>query len=217
MVISIASTKGGVGKSTLAINLAVALTELGKPVFMIDADRQGTLSAWEAARDAASLSPIRIVSASGETLAELASEKSQNGSIVIIDTAGADTKGTRYAVGVADAILTASTPTPADLWEIGRLENMIRDIAKRLGQRPSPWFLAINRAHPSTKDFSFVTDYLSESSIYPTAIFKTVIRQRSAYSDAIGWGKGATEFGDMKAQKEVFALAEELLTLLDNG
>ena len=49
-VITLASQKGGTGKSTLCIGLAVAAIEDGERVLMLETDRQGTISNWAARR-----------------------------------------------------------------------------------------------------------------------------------------------------------------------
>lgn len=213
MILTVASTKGGVGKSTLCVNLGLCLIEMGHPVFFLDADRQGTLSAWADVRLAAGHPPVRIATASGPSLMEIAGDKSKAGDFVIIDTAGADTAGTRAAMAAADAILTASSPSPADLWELSRLEKMIDELGRRKGA-PLPWYLLINRAHPSARDFGYVADYLKDASIYPNAVLSATVRQRSAYVDSVGGGLSVGEMQDEKAKQEMKDVCTELLTLL---
>lgn len=213
MIVTIASTKGGVGKSTLVANLAVGLAELGKSVFLIDGDTQGTLSSWAQIRVNEGLPEIANISASNSTLAKMAVERSKAGEVVLIDTIGAKNKEIEQPLLCADVVLTISAPTPADLWELDRLENVVKRYGNQRGKK-LPWYLILNRVHPSTKDLQFVEKYLVESDIYPTGIFENVIRQRTAYSDSLGQGRGATETADTKAGAEVLELTKELLTIL---
>ena len=58
MIIGIINLKGGVGKTTIAVNIAAVLTELGRRVLVVDADPQGSSLAWSAARQRDPLFPV---------------------------------------------------------------------------------------------------------------------------------------------------------------
>ena len=57
MIVTIGNTKGGVGKTTLAVQIAIARAQAGRDVWLIDGDRQGTAAAAIAARNEAERLP----------------------------------------------------------------------------------------------------------------------------------------------------------------
>ena len=59
MIITVGNTKGGVGKTTLAVNLAIARALTGRDVWLIDGDRQGTAQAAISIRAEAGHTPGR--------------------------------------------------------------------------------------------------------------------------------------------------------------
>jgi chromosome partitioning protein len=215
MVITVASTKGGVGKSTLLANLAISFLSIGKDVFVIDADKQGTLVMFNEIREqfAPEKTQLKVASANGKALEAIADSQSKNGSIVLIDSAGVDNVSTRSALAIADIILTASAPTPADLWALGRLSKLIDKLGEVKGI-PVDWFLILNKVHPNAKDLDFVAEYLENASIYPNKVLDTIVRNRSAYADSFAYGLGVVEYTDKKASEEIENLSKEILKLL---
>ena len=218
MIITVASTKGGVGKSTLVVNLAISFSEMGKKVFVIDSDKQGTaLTFGEIRSDFASDKPaFKVASAQGEALQQIAESQSEKGGIVLIDSAGVDDKGTRTALAISDYILTASAPTPADLWALSRLQKLIDKLGQAKGS-PVKWMLALNKVHPNTKDLDFVSEYLDNAEIYPTTLLNTIIRNRASFADSFSYGIGVSEYSDEKAKKEIEELSKEILNRINHG
>ncbi len=140
-VISCISPKGGCGKTTIAVNLAGALAELGKTVIMVDLDPQESATRWAAnAPERSDISgfslrkdvyPVKVSGTSARALqlrreAEyfLSQAKSD---IVIIDTAP-EMKGDAIEVAkLSDLVLIPTTPSPLDLWITADAVNIARD------------------------------------------------------------------------------------------
>ena len=134
-VITIASTKGGVGKSTLAVNLSAQFAKQGHDVALLDADPQGSAFKWNTVRQAVidegvKLSPIFVASVQGQTLLDLSKEKADQGYYVFIDSAGVDNQSTRSALVRSDYVLMVAAPSTLDLWELGTLLKAIDGLGK---------------------------------------------------------------------------------------
>ena len=134
-VITIASTKGGVGKSTLAVNLSAQFAVQGHDVALLDADPQGSAFKWNTVRQAVidegvKLSPIFVASVQGQTLLDLSKEKADQGYYVFIDSAGVDNQSTRSALVRSDYVLMVAAPSTLDLWELGTLLKAIDGLGK---------------------------------------------------------------------------------------
>ena len=62
MVLALVNRKGGVGKTTLAVNIAACLARQGQAVLLVDADPQGSATAWASVRDADVEPPFQVIS-----------------------------------------------------------------------------------------------------------------------------------------------------------
>lgn len=125
-VIVVASQKGGAGKTTLAINLAVAAEAAGMgPVVVVDTDPQGTLTRWWKAREA-SAPALGQVAMTPRLPAYLSHMAAQGFNLCVIDTPPALGDTIARMIGVADLIVLPVRPSPADLWAIGGTIDLCR-------------------------------------------------------------------------------------------
>jgi chromosome partitioning protein len=142
-VLVIANQKGGVGKSTLAANFAVAAEAAGKgPAVLIDTDPQGTLSAWWNAREAETpdFSPTTI-----EELPQKLRELEGAGfAIAIIDTPPAITEAIRAVLEKAHLVVIPVRPSPHDLRAVGSTVDLVQREGK-------PFVFALTQAKPNTR------------------------------------------------------------------
>lgn len=224
-VICIASTKGGVGKSTLLVNLAVALTYHQQSLFVLDADRQGSSSKWGNVRDflieeGEAIPEISIANASGAALVELAQSQREKGKIVLVDTAGVDSKTTRQIILESDLVLTLSAPSPLDLWEIDNLLQVCRGAAKAR-KKELPVGLVFNRVSTHSKVTSLKDgkEFLIENLIFPDFIFENCLKDRIVYQHSMREGKGVSEYQpkDTQATQEILNVYTEIIQLLNNN
>ena len=113
-VVSFVTQKGGSGKSTTAASVAVAAFEQGRRVFILELDRQGTLSDWSESRQAETGPDFERIDASAldKAISTLAGAGYE---IVVIDTPGIDSPAANAAMRIADLCLVPCRPTATDL------------------------------------------------------------------------------------------------------
>lgn len=214
MILLIGNHKGGVGKSTLTVNLATTFQQQGKNVTIVEADPSiRTASRWADDRDElghGSIMTLRKEGRLGATLSEL----NDSYDVVLVDTAGKDSKELRSAMVVADLMLIPARPAQADLDATVDLVQMI-DEAQDMNPSLIP-LIVISQAstHSMSSDAQEAKGYLEQAA--PSAnLVDVVIHHRKAYQVALAAGKAVTEGADSKAKAEIQLLAQEILNLTE--
>jgi chromosome partitioning protein len=118
MILAIGNVKGGVGKTTLAINLAIALAAAKREVLLIDGDEQGTALAFTNLRTTATNGQpgYTAVALHGPNIRTQVRQLASKYSDVVIDVGGRDTGSLRAALLVAEIVLIPVKPRSFDLW-----------------------------------------------------------------------------------------------------
>lgn len=187
--------KGGAGKTTIAVHLAVAAQQDGEAVALVDTDPQGTASSWIKSRTAknptsASAPPVQV-----HAILEVARQSGI--SLVVVDTAPHADVGATRAVEEADLILMPCRPTAFDLTGIGGAVRIARVTDRRSA-------FVLNACVPRAYELAQTREHL-EGYNYPVA--PQTIGQRHAYARATASGQAVTEFDPAgKAAEEIRAL-----------
>lgn len=214
-IILIASQKGGVGKSTTAVNIAAVLANQGNDVLLVDSDRQASVSEWWAERklnhpDNPKIACIQKYGELDDTLTDL----SNRYQYVIVDVTGRDSEEMRSAMVVADILLT---PVKASQVDINTLPNMSRIVkSSRLVNKSlkAYAFLSIAPSNPKINEIDQAKHTILE---FPELILlNTVVFDRKIYRDCMADGLSVTELNgradsEVAARKETTALVEEIL------
>jgi len=208
MIIVIGSQKGGVGKSTIAINIAGYLCNKGNDIVLVDADIQKTASRWVNDRQKTNFKKINCVQKYGDiknTLIDLNSRYEY----VIVDVAGKDSKELRTAMLTAQILIVPFRPSQMDLDTIGYLNSVI-ETAKLFNKKLNVYaLLNLSPSNPRITEAIEAQDYLSE---YPHfKLLKTIVRERKIYRDVVPQGKSVCDGKYTKAQEEINDLCEEVL------
>lgn len=199
MVLVVANTKGGVGKTTLAVNLAVAQTRAGRDVLLIDGDEQGTAMAFTELR-AAQLGQAgyTAVALQGAALRTQVRQLAPRYGDIIIDVGGRDTGSLRAALTVANVVLIPVQPRSYDVWAIDQMVVLVNEARELQDLRA---ITVLNAADPQGKDNDEAAAALGQIQGFehcPVAIVR-----RKAFPNAGSFGRSVLEYDDPKASDEL--------------
>ena len=129
MIISFANQKGGVGKTTLSVNLAfeAAFRNLDMRVLLIDADPQASILEWSDNRQGKLPSNLSIMGMAKKTLNRDIKNVADDYQLVIIDAPPRSTDITRSAILASDVVIVPCTPSEYDLYASANTIEMIRE------------------------------------------------------------------------------------------
>ena len=208
--------KGGIGKSTLAANLAVLASRAGKEVLLIDADPQETTATWAAARSeqTGSLAPVTTVSIVGKQIRDELRRLSEKYAVVIIDAGARDTSTQRAALSGANLVLLPFPPRGPDLWTLDAVAQTVSDIRTiNEGLRAVAF---VNRADPIGNDNAEAEAAFAEhSEVIEAAPVRVGNRKGIATSHLMGLAACEAQRPDAKAIAELDALYRYALDTVD--
>ncbi|WP_308915328.1 ParA family partition ATPase [Jannaschia sp. LMIT008] len=207
-VVTMAQQKGGSGKTTVTIHLAVELARRGLRVAVLDLDPQGSLGRWfmiRLDRHPSATGDIGFGTASAWGVTYEVSKNARTHDVILIDTPPKIDGDLRPALKVADLVVVPVSASEVDLWAT----EGVLELAAREKRRP---LAVLNRARAGTRLTDKIRAAITELDADPA---ETVLAQRVAYAEAIGAGQGICEYPGAKAgAAEVAALADEVLDRL---
>lgn len=194
-VITILSQKGGAGKTTLALHLAVAAVQDGWQAAVIDLDPQASAASWGDSREAETPA---IVSAQPSRLAQIITAAQNAGAtFVIIDTAPHSENSALAAARAADLILIPCRPAILDLRAIGSTI----DLAKLAGK---PAIVVLNNVPPRG---SLADEAIQAVTGYGVEVAPIHLGYRAAFQHSLTAGLTVQEYEpNGKAAEEVTQL-----------
>src|SRR3954447_8979122 len=206
MILILAQTKGGVGKSTIAVNLAVERARAGRDVLLVDADEQATATDFTALRTEKLGSPgYTAVALSGAVVRTQVLQMRGKFGDIVIDAGGRDTAGLRAALTIADVALVPFQPRSFDLWTLEKVATLIAE-AEPFRDNPLRALAILNFADPAGGDNADAAQTLTGSPVL--GYLNTPIGRRKAFPNAAAEGRGVRELKphDPKASAEIAAL-----------
>jgi len=206
-IVGVTNTKGGSGKSTVAIHLAHAAQEDGKDVCVVDADSQGTVKDWANARSNDRQTP-RVIYDDDPLSLRGTIERLQS-DLVIVDSPGGLSEMTGEVLGISDLALVPLTPSVLDLWGMSEFEEVLKDQVRR-GLKVA---LVTTKYNHASKLGEQMADHIEGEYPYYHH-FKGGLCSRVVYKRQMARGQTVLEGGDKKAKNEVRVLYDAMTDLL---
>jgi len=211
-IIAVAGHKGGIGKSTIAGNLAAELTEMGWRVVAIDADPQHSLAAWAAQGDGVLSGTVeKVKGGDADALRAKVRSLDKTAELIVIDTPPGMPETTFQAALVADLMLLPCGASPLDLFALkDALSLALRARAQRRSKKPRIRFVP-SRVPANTNLGRGLTESLEKmgKKVLPP------IGQRIAVAEAVASGLTIMEYAPHSpARAEFSALARAVDKIL---
>lgn len=210
MISIIGCNKGGAGKTTTAINIAVGLAMQGHDVVLVDADAQRSASRWYAERENAGHLPIITLIEKRDNIAQTLKSLDSKYTHVIVDVAGRNSRELITGASVANFIIAPHQCSQLDLDTLSELNEQvtrIRDLNPDLKAYVYHSMASTNHVVKDTERREFC-EYVEE--FLELSLLKSVSFYRKVYKDVISEGRSVLEVDNLSAKGEVTNLIKEV-------
>lgn len=208
--IAVATRKGGTGKTTLAVHLALAAHLRGLKVVLADADPQR--SASEVLRGRVGAGPRHFDTSVLDLETIQARAAASAADLLVIDTPGGPGPILREALPIADLVLLVSRPTFLDIAAAVRTQAEARAMGVQT-------VIVLNQAPPmrSGAETTAVDSVLEALRTNKLAVSPAIVRSRTAFQTSMAAGRSVEELGASPAAADVAALWDDVRAMLDEA
>jgi chromosome partitioning protein len=210
VILAVGNIKGGVGKTMLAVNIAVALMQHGRDVLLIDGDEQASAATFARVRaDQPSLkNNFTTIQLHGAAIRQQMLHLTRKYDRVIIDVAGRDTGSLRAALTVADVILIPFQPRSVDLWTASQMSALVIE-GRHVNEKLRACAM-LNLADPQGSDNNVAGEALTM--MVGVEALPVMVGRRKAFPNAFSNGYSVLEQKprDPKAIQEIRRVVDAL-------
>ena len=207
VIISFLNQKGGVGKTTLSVNVAAHLATGGCRVVLIDADKQGSATSWVRARDENSPAPFRVIGMARVNMARDAIEIASGFTHTVIDGPPHAEEISRSCIIASDFVAIPIEPSGLSAWSS---DLTVRQVREAQEFKPSlRCGFVVSRRIANTVIGRDIRGIAAESGI---PVLVSEVAQRVAFAESLTMGRTIEEWAPgSPAEQETKKLAEEIL------
>jgi chromosome partitioning protein len=203
MIVSLINQKGGVGKTTAAVNLASGLAEAGNRILVVDADPQGSVVQWQSIADGAEFEVLHLPS---PQLSKELKTVSRRYDHIVVDSPPAIEDITRAAIEVSNLAIIPIAPSPLDIWSSKETIALVNTLGKKYRKLNAK--ILIYRKIPGTRLGKEARDAMQS---YNLDILATEISQRIVFVEAMIAGLSVLKYAPKSiAANEIRSLCVEI-------
>jgi chromosome partitioning protein len=186
MIVTVGGQKGGTGKSTIAIELAIHFSKLGETL-LIDADDQQTSTDFSNARAENHELEFACVQLRDKAIYTQGNKMQLKYDYIVIDSGGFDSVSQRYAIGMADKYIAVFKPESFALWTTESVETMVDLVGNQELQK----YTLLNNAWNNDRDNDESAEILRDMEGFE--FIPHIIKRRKAFCDASAFGISVAE------------------------
>ena len=208
MILTVSHQKGGVGKSTLAYNIAVELSKIMK-VERIDLDVQQTISAYNNLRKMMSQEPIPVkIFTHDKEFVDYINEVDEE-TVVIVDSGGFDSSLNRIAILASDFLLTPVSTEFTEILGLEKYQSILSQL-EQLSKQKIITNVVLNKVNPNQKNFIDIEEFINSSSNFN--LMDAIIRRRVDFANSVAYGFTVVELDKSSdSSKELELLLNEII------
>lgn len=211
MIISFANVKGGVGKTTSAINISVIFAWANMKTMLVDMDKQESSVFFGdnrlAIAEEEKLPNIDVVKLTEKSIEQIRNYKYD---IIVIDVGGHNDVSLRKSIALSNLCIIPLQASALDIVTTKKMIGLIEEI--KISKPDLKVRFLLTQLRPGVKANDEVEPLFEEAGI---PFFKTRIYERVAYQYGIPTGRGAYESDDVKAKEEILSLYNEIVKALE--
>lgn len=215
MVVLFGHQKGGVGKSTIAINFAYQMQKKYKDLALLDLDSQNSVILFNQLREEEKLPTIKCVTEDVIDFDEFIGRYYKNkNNLLVIDSGGYDSNINRAALIKADLIITPVGISQIEIFGLQKFRKILKEASEVLDTKIKTNVLLNNVDSRSKNKLSDLREYIKDKNDYFN-LLETTVHTRADYKNSYGDGLTVKEYNKKGiAQNEIKQLAKEIYKLI---